>query len=242
MRFCVIAYRMNSKKTPSSIMRARTAPYIHAHRALSCRRRIERSDVLPEKRQQILPADAHHVERRTVLGKYRRFVIALHKSRKRPALQKQTYRAFSKQTIDSQGATTDLIADDPYKDNLARLYKIKQRCVHERNRKNRQKQPVRNIRANNEQSGSVHAKQEAKQIARKIHKSATTHQQNTQTRARQTNSKAEGTSDNAATRRAQTKGKIPAKNTVKNDVSRETTAFCPNCRADNVACHGCLLC
>ena len=116
MRFCVIAYRMNSKKIPSSIMRARTAPYIHAHRALSCRRRIERSDVLPVRRQQILPADAHHVERRTVLGKYRRFVLALHKARKRFALQKQTYRAFSKQTIDLQGVTADLIADDPYQD------------------------------------------------------------------------------------------------------------------------------
>ena len=133
MRFCAIAYRMNSKKIPSSIMRARTAPYIHAHRALSCRRRVERPDVLPEKRQQILPADAHHVERRTVLGKYRRFVLALHKARQRSALQKQTYRAFSKQTIDLQGVTTDLIADDPYQDNLARLYEIKQHGAHERN-------------------------------------------------------------------------------------------------------------
>ena len=50
-----------------------------------------------------------------------------------PLLQKQTYRAFSKQTIDLQGATTDLIADDPYQDNLARLYEIKQHCAHERN-------------------------------------------------------------------------------------------------------------
>ena len=41
---------------------------------------------------------------------------------------------------------------------------------------------------------------------------------------------------------AQTKGKIPAKNTVKNDVSRETTAFCPNSRTDNVACRGRLWC
>ena len=105
-------------------MRARTAPYIHAHRALSCRRRIERPDVLPVRRQQILPADAHHVERRTVLGEYRRFVFALYEARQRSALQKQTYRAFSKQTIDSQGATTDLIADDPYQNNLARLYEI----------------------------------------------------------------------------------------------------------------------
>ena len=37
-----------------------------------------------------------------------------------PLLQKQTYRAFSKQPIDLQGVTADLIADDPYKNNLAR--------------------------------------------------------------------------------------------------------------------------
>ena len=114
-------------------MRARTAPYIHAHRALSCRRRIERPDVLPVQCQQVLPADAHYVERRTVLGKYRRYVLALHKARQRSALQKQTYRVFSKQTIDLQGVTTDLIAGDPYQDNLARLYEIKQHGAHERN-------------------------------------------------------------------------------------------------------------
>lgn len=83
--------------------------------------------------QQVLPADAHHVERRTVLGKYRRYVLALHKARQRSALQKQTYRVFSKQTIDLQGVTTDLIAGDPYQDNLARLYEIKQHGAHERN-------------------------------------------------------------------------------------------------------------
>ena len=78
--------------------------------------------MLPEKRQQILTADAHHTERRTVLGEQHRFVLALYKARKRSALQKQTYRAFSMLTIDLQGVTTDLIADDPYQDNLARLY------------------------------------------------------------------------------------------------------------------------
>ena len=78
--------------------------------------------MLPEKRQQILTADAHHVERRTILGKYRRYVLALYEASQRSSLQKQTYRAFSKQTIDLQGVTTDLIADDPYQDNLARLY------------------------------------------------------------------------------------------------------------------------
>ena len=83
--------------------------------------------------QQVLPADAHHVEGRTVLGKYRRYVLALHKARQRSALQKQTYRVFSKQTIDLQGVTTDLIAGDPYQDNLARLYEIKQHGAHERN-------------------------------------------------------------------------------------------------------------
>ena len=74
--------------------------------------------------QQVLPADAHHIERRTVLGKFRRFVFALYEARQRAALQKQTYRAFSKQTIDLQGATTDLIVDDQYQDNRARLYEI----------------------------------------------------------------------------------------------------------------------
>ena len=74
--------------------------------------------------QQVLPAEAHHVERRTVLGKYRRFVLALHKARQRFALQKQTYRAFSKQTIDLQGVTTDLIADDPYQDTSRAYMKL----------------------------------------------------------------------------------------------------------------------
>lgn len=133
--------------------------------------------------QQILPADAHHIERRTVLGKYRRFVLALHKSRKRFALQKQTYRAFSKQTIDLQGATTDLIAGDPYKDNLARLYEIKQHCAHERNRKNRQKQPVRNPRANGERSGKNRQNKEQKRSCAKHARAAIIYQQSTRPRA-----------------------------------------------------------